>query len=108
MAELLISGVSRLSRFGSAHPSLSRCISRNRRPCYNLKAESCIKTPEVEAVYVRRTTKTSRMSLPIFLAALKTSTTLGGSALLAPHLSPSAVRGSRHLADGQNRRVILL
>src|SRR5262245_32897714 len=51
MAELLISGVSRLSGCGSAHPSLSRCISWNRRPCI-IPRESSIKTPEVEAVYV--------------------------------------------------------
>ena len=35
---------------GSAHPSLSSCISRNRRPSYNAKPESCIKTLKVEAV----------------------------------------------------------
>jgi hypothetical protein len=91
-------------------------VDRHTHPCQDVlagtgihsdKAESCIKMLKVEAVYLRGTTKPSRMSLPIFLAALKTSTTRGGSAPRSPP-EPSAVRGSRRLADGQNRRVILL
>ena len=80
---------------GSAHPSLSSCISRNRRPSYNAKPESCIKTLKVEAVdlisYETFADVTADLPRP----------------LRARPPESSAVRGSPRLADGQNLRVIL-
>ena len=76
MAGLLI-GISRV-RCGSAHPSLSRCISRTSVPSCNAKAECCIKTLKIEAVYLMgyETFADVTADLP---RALNTSTTLGGS-----------------------------
>src|SRR5262245_30593494 len=71
-----------------------RCISWNRRPCIIPRGE-----------LYQDAGGRGRLRdglLPIFLAGLK----YNPRSSLPPE--PSAVRGSRRLADGQNRRVILL
>jgi putative transposase len=88
-----LSGVSRLRGCGSAHPSLSRCISRNRHPSYNAKLENCIKTLKVEAVYLKDYETFADVAADLPLLATSNNTRRFRSAL--GHLSPAQFEDHR-------------